>query len=103
MTPDQTHDQTLSAFFAEQAPPARDLMFEARVAGRVARRRAVATVLALVPWTIAAVAVLWALAPLVAPVVEGLGQTLAPAVALLVLTALTVAGAQAAGRGLRAI
>ncbi len=103
MTPDPTHDQALAAFFAAQVPPPRDLAFEARVAAGVARRRALATVLALVPWTIAAVAVLWALAPLVAPVVEGLGQTLAPAVALLVLTALTVAGAQAAGRGLKAI
>jgi hypothetical protein len=100
MTPEQTQDRTLAAFFAEQAPPTRDLMFEARVAGRVARRRAVATVLALVPWTVAATVLLWALAPLMEPVVEGLGPTLVPAVAMLALTALCVVGALAAGRRL---
>lgn len=98
-----TPDQTLSAFFAEAAPPARDLMFEARVAGRIARRRAVATVLALVPWTVAAIAVLWALAPLASPAVEGLSQTLAPAAAILTLTAMAVAGARTAGRSLKTI
>lgn len=103
MTPDETHDLALAAFFAGQAPPARDLAFEARVAAGVARRRAVATVLALVPWTIAGTVMLWALAPLIAPVVDGLSQTLAPAAAILMLTALAVAGARAAGRGLRTI
>jgi hypothetical protein len=100
MTPEQTKDRTLAAFFAEQAPPVRDLMFEARVAGRVARYRAVATVLALVPWTVAAVALLWALVPMMAPVIEGLGPTMVPAFAILALTALAVITGQAAGNRL---
>ena len=98
MTGDTTPDHVLSAFFAGQSPPARDLMFEARVAGKVARRRAIATVLALVPWTVAGMVVLWALAPLMVPLLEGLGRTLAPAVAILATTALVVVASRTAGR-----
>ena len=100
MTPEQTAEQTVSAFFLEQAPPSRDLAFEARVAERIARRRAVATVAVLLPWTIATSVLLWALGPLVMPIVDGLGQTLVPAAAILALTALTVGLAAAAGRRL---
>ena len=100
MTPDDTRDQTLAAFFAESAAPARDLGFQAVVAERVARRRAIATVVALIPWTIAASALCWALGPLLAPVVLAFSQTLAPAVAILALTALGVWGSLAAGRRL---
>lgn len=100
MTPEQTAEQTLSALFLEQAPPPRDLAFEARVAERIAARRAVATAAALLPWTIAASVLLWAIGPLVMPIVDGLGQTLVPAAAILALTALTVWLATAAGRRL---
>jgi hypothetical protein len=54
MTPDTNPDSTLSAFFADQTPPRRDLAFEAQVAAGIARRRVVATIAALLPWTIAA-------------------------------------------------
>lgn len=100
MTSDPVADRTLAAFFAEASPPARDLAFEAQVAAGIARRRAVATVAALLPWTIAASVVLWALAPLAAPVFEGLAETLAPAATILALTALTVVMGVAAGRRL---
>lgn len=98
-----TPEETLSAFFSEAEPPARDFAFQAEVAERVARRRAFATVAALVPWTIAAIALCWSLGPLVWPAVEGLSQTLAPAVAILTTTALAVAVLMASARRLRPI
>lgn len=98
-----TPEDRLNAFFAEATPPVRDLAFQAGVAERVARRRAFATVGALIPWTIAAIVLCWALGPMLAPAVEGLGQTLAPAAAILGLTALSVIGLMASARRLRAL
>jgi hypothetical protein len=100
MTPDTNPDSTLSAFFADQTPPRRDLAFEAQVAAGIARRRVVATIAALLPWTIAASVLLWALGPLMGPVVDGLSETLAPAATILALTALTIGGSVMAGRRL---
>lgn len=85
-----TPEEKLAALFAAEAPPARDLAFEARVAQRVAARRAWTRGLAATPLAVAAAAALW-----------GLGQA-APgvfeAVRPEVLTGwLTAAGAGAAG------
>ena len=96
-----TPEERLNAFFAEATPPVRDLAFQAGVAERVARRRAVATVVALIPWTIAAMVLCWAVGPMMAPVVEGMGQTLAPAAAILMLTGLGVVVLTASARRLR--
>ena len=96
-----TPEDKLAAFFAEATPPVRDLAFQALVAERVARRRAFATVGALIPWTIAAIVLCWAIGPMMEPVVEGLGQTLAPAAAILMLTALGVVGLMASARRLK--
>lgn len=93
-----TPDDKLAAFFAEAAPPSRDLAFQAMVAERVARRRAFAAVAALIPWTIAAIVLCWAIGPMIRPVVEGLSRTLAPAAAILMLTGLSVAGLMASAR-----
>lgn len=98
-----TPEDKLAAFFAEATPPARDLAFQAVVAERMARRRAFATVFALIPWTIAAIVLCWAAGPMMGPVIEGLGRTLEPAVAILTLTALGVAGLMASARRLRTI
>lgn len=98
-----TPEDQLDAFFADAAPPARDLAFQAAVAERIARRRAMATVLAMIPWTIAAIALCWALGPILAPVAEMLGRTLAPAAAILALTGLGLALSLAAERRLRPI
>ena len=49
-----TPEQKLSALFAAEAPPARDYVFQARMAQAIALRRAWMTVAALVPWTVAA-------------------------------------------------
>lgn len=95
-----TPEDKLSAFFTETGVPARDLGFQAMVAERVARRRAIATVVALIPWTIAAITLCWALGPLLAPFVLEFSQTLAPAAAILALTALVVAVSLTAGRRL---
>ena len=58
-----TPDDILSAYLKTDAAPARDLVFEATVAERIARRRAIASVAALVPWCAAAAAGLWGLQP----------------------------------------
>lgn len=73
-----TPEQKLSALFAAEAPPARDLGFEARMAQAIALRRAWMTVAALVPWAVAAAAVLWALIPIVGPMAESLGRRWSP-------------------------
>ena len=98
-----TPEHTLAAFFAEATPPSRDLAFQAMVAERVARRRAFATVGALIPWTIAASVLCWAIGPMIGPVIEGLGQTLAPAAAILGVTGLGVVVLTASARRLRPI
>ena len=98
-----TPEETLNAFFAETTPPARDLGFQAAVAERVARRRALTTVGALIPWTIAAMVLCWAMGPMMAPLIEGLGQTLAPAAAIMMLTGLGVTGLIATTRRLRPV
>ncbi len=95
-----TPEDKLAVFFAEPTPPVRDLAFQAAVAQRIARRRAFATVAALIPWTIAAVVLCWAIGPMLAPVIDGLGRVLAPAAAILVLTGLSVAGLTAGARRL---
>ena len=95
-----TPEDKLAAFFAEATPPARDLGFQAMVAERVARRRAFATVGALIPWTLAAMVLCWALGPMIGPVLDGMGRTLEPAMAILSLTALGVAVLRASARRL---
>ena len=56
-----TPEEKLAAIFAAEAPPARDLAFEARVAQRVAARRAWTRGLAAAPLATAAAAALWGL------------------------------------------
>ncbi len=100
-----TPEQKLSALFAAEAPPARDYAFQARMAQAIALRRARMTVVALVPWAVAAVAVLWALIPVVGPMSESLGAALQPAAAMLAGAAVTAAAAlwlsRRFGRGIR--
>lgn len=71
-----TPEQKLAALFAADTPPARDYAFQIRAAERIAARRAWMTVGALVPWVVAVMALLWALAPVAAPFAE----SMAPAV-----------------------
>jgi hypothetical protein len=84
-----TPEQKLSALFAAEAPPARDYAFQARMAQTIALRRAWMTVAALVPWVVAAVAILWAMVPVVGPMSDSLGPALQPAFAMLAGAAVT--------------
>jgi uncharacterized membrane-anchored protein len=88
-----TPEQKLKALFAAEAPPARDYAFEARMAQALALRRAWMTVFALVPWGVAASAVLWALIPVVGPIRDSLGPALQPAAAILAGAAVTAVAA----------
>lgn len=88
-----TPEQKLAALFAAEAPPARDYAFQARMAQAIALRRAWMTVAALVPWVIAAVALLWALSPVVGPMSDSLGEALQPAATMLAGAAVTVVAA----------
>jgi hypothetical protein len=100
-----TPEQKLAALFAAEAPPARDHAFQARMAQAIALRRAWMTVAALVPWAVAAVAVLWALIPVVGPMSDSLGTALQPAAAMLAGAAVTAVAAlwlsRRFGRGVR--
>lgn len=94
MTPEpKTPEEKLAALFAAEAPPARDYGFQARMAQAMALRRAWITVAALVPWAVAAMAVLWALIPVVGPMSDSLGTALQPAAAMLAGAAITAVAA----------
>tara|TARA_R110002124_G_scaffold227547_1_gene392775 strand:+ start:3327 stop:3626 length:300 start_codon:yes stop_codon:yes gene_type:complete len=82
-----TPEQKMNALFAADAAPARDLGFQADVAQRIARHRASATVVALVPWLIAATAVLWGLQPTLGAAADYLAPTLIPVAMTLTLIA----------------
>ncbi len=88
-----TPEQKLSALFAAEAPSARDYGFQARMAQAIALRRAWMTVAALVPWGVAAIAILWALAPVIDPVADSLTVALAPAATMLAGSAVTALAA----------
>ncbi|WP_395943491.1 hypothetical protein [Brevundimonas sp.] len=90
-----TPEQKLQTLFAEDAAPARDRVFEAMVAERIARRRAIATVASSAPLAIAGGALLWVLHPVLSQAGEAvvLSSTATPvlmAAGLAVLCALTV-------------
>lgn len=61
-----TPEARLQALFADETPPPRDLAFEAEVARRVAARRAVLRVAALLPLAVAFGVLLWAVRPYLA-------------------------------------
>lgn len=77
------NDATLSAFFAASEPPARDHAFQAEVMARVARRRFQRELALIGGLSLLGGAVLWALAPVISPVLQSLGQELVPAAAAL--------------------
>ena len=85
-----TPEQKLAAIIAQEAAPARDLVFMAALVQRIARRRAILSVFAGLPWAVVAAVVLWALRPVMEIVGRGLGG-LEPALGVLGL------GAVAAG------
>lgn len=56
----------LAAFLAKDEPPARDYLFEARLAIAASRHRVAAAMVRRAPWMIVALAIVWAAAPGVA-------------------------------------
>ena len=62
-----TPEDKLNALFAAERPKTPDYLFQAAVAQKMAVRRAWLTVLAMLPWAIAAAAGLWALQPVIEP------------------------------------
>ncbi|CAN5415548.1 hypothetical protein BH09PSE1_BH09PSE1_15500 [soil metagenome] len=101
MSEQMTPEQKLSALFAADEAPVSDVAFVAEVAGRIAFRRAVATVLAMVPWFVATTAILWVLAPVAAPLVGGLEAALSPVLGGVALAAAALVGAVVVDSGLR--
>jgi hypothetical protein len=96
-----TPDDKLSMFLSLDRH-ARDPSFEAAVALRVARRRALATVGASVPWAIAATALLWGLQPVMGPFGESLGLAIGSATGVLGLgLATAIGGLWLNARGMR--
>lgn len=87
-----TPERKLAALFAAETPRTPDYAFQVEVARRIAVRRAWMTVGALLPWAVAATALLWALSPVIAPFMESLTAAIAPSAAVLV-------GAAAVGVG----
>ncbi|HWQ87133.1 hypothetical protein [Brevundimonas sp.] len=87
-----TPERKLQALFAAEAPPARDYAFQARLAQRIALRRAWMTVAALAPWCVAGVAILWALIPVVGPLGEDIAA-LVPAAGMLAGVAVSAVAA----------
>lgn len=84
-----TPEQKLAALFAAEAPPARDYVFQAAVAKRIALRRAWLTVAALFPWAIAATALLWALGPMLVSMSDGLAAMVQPLALVAVVSVAT--------------
>ena len=91
-----TPEQKLALMLAADTPRAPDRAFVAETARRVALRRAIMTVVALIPWAVAATAVLWALRPALAGVFSELAPALVPALGPGMATA-ALAGAALAG------
>lgn len=84
-------DAKLAAFFAADEPPARDYAFTSEVMQRLARRRLSRELAALTLASLMGAAMLWALWPVLAPVVFDLSHALAPAaVAVFAVMAVSV-------------
>ena len=81
-----TPEDKLNALFAAERPKTPDYVFQAAVAQTMALRRAWLTVLATVPWAVAAAAGLWALQPVIEPLRDSLNVFL-PTLAGTVLVA----------------
>ncbi|RZJ40356.1 MAG: hypothetical protein EON87_18280 [Brevundimonas sp.] len=86
-----TPEDILSAYLKAGTAPARDLVFEATVAERVARRRAIASVAALAPWCAAAAAGLWGLRPVV-PMLGAIDGNLSVVASVLAAAGLSALG-----------
>ena len=92
-----TPEQKLALMLAANTPRTPDRAFVAETARRVALRRAIMTVVALIPWAVAAAAVLWALRPALAGVFSELAPALVPALGPGIATVALVAAVLTGG------
>lgn len=88
-----TPEQKMNALFAAEAVPARDYGFQAVVAARIARRRAWARVLSMVPVLIAVTAGLWGLQSVIVEAATSLEPMLVPVTMILTLVGGALASA----------
>jgi len=84
-------ENRLKALFAEDEPPARDPAFAAAVMAEIARQRFLADMGLLAAAATAGGFVLWALWPVLSPMLTTVSQGLVPVVACLTLAATAVA------------
>lgn len=89
-----TAEQRLSAFLQEARGPEQDPVFAAEVMRRVAQRELMTSLGTSAVLAAAAAVGLWAVAPALSAVIEPVARTLAPAAALLTVTAAFVLFAQ---------
>ncbi len=82
MNPDAKAEARLKAAFGFDEPPARDYAFTAEVMQQVARRQFIVSLLMLIPPTLAAAVVLWAVAPQLEPLAASAFQGLQPVFAV---------------------
>lgn len=83
-------DDRLRALFDEDAPPARDPLFAARVTTTLARRRFLFELAKLSGVTFLGGLILWAVWPHLSPILGILGQGLAPLMSCVVIAATAV-------------
>ena len=88
-------DQTLTTLFAEDLPPARDVVFQESVLHALDRRMFWQDISVLVATCVSGLVLIWLLRPSLEPLVVGLGQLATPGLSILVIGALLV------GQGLR--
>lgn len=91
-------EERLKLLLNADRAPARDLAFEVAVAERVARRRAINSVLALTPLTVGAAAALWALRPVADQLAAVDWSSLTPAVVAIGAGVITALGTLQAAR-----
>ena len=108
-----TPEDKLALLLGADTPREPDRVFVAETVRRIALRRAIMTVLALVPWAVAGAAILWAmksttggalnatLAASVGRAFEGVGAALEPGLGGLALVGVVLIGGMLVDRGLR--
>ncbi len=94
-----TPEDKLNALFAAERPRTPDYAFQAEAVRRIAVRRAWATVGALAPWAIAATAGLWAVQPVIGPLVQDMARGVGPAAGVLATGLASAIGAAWLARG----
>jgi hypothetical protein len=89
-------DEKMKALFRSETPPTRDFAFEAVIAQKVAARRMWATIIAMIPPTVAVAVGLWGLRPMLVSVAQMIPISSSNALTMTLSTA-ALAGVAALG------